>query len=129
MESICFSAGTPPCRVEGTLTLCGRDVCLNVGGGSLPHIGAAAVGEPRLSLRGDGSRSASCSVLCMLGHKDDLLAREAALKIAAEVGVRAVVTVGLHVDAASPADIALLSESFISVLAQCVKYLRGRDRQ
>lgn len=125
MESIRFNAGLPPCRVEGTLTMCGRDVCLNVGGGSLAHIGAVAVGEPRPSLRGDGQRSASCSVLCMLGHKDDLLARDAALQIAAATGARVVVTVGLHVDAATPAEIKLLSENFTSVLTQCVEYLRA----
>lgn len=128
MESKRFSAGQPPHRAEGVLTLCGKDICLNIGGGSLAHIGAVAVGEPRPSLRNNGELSASCSVLCMLGHKDDLLAREAALQLASAAGTRAVVTVGLHVDEAAPADIGLLSENFKSILKQCVDYLLWREK-
>lgn len=129
MESKRFSAGQPPFQAEGVLTLCGKDICLNVGGGSLAHIGAVAVGEPRPSLWDEGLRSASCSVLCMLGHKEDMLAREAALRLAAAAGVRAVVTVGLHVDKAAPAEIKLLSENFQSILEQCVEFLLGLEKQ
>lgn len=123
METISFSFGQAPYRVEGVLILCGKDLSLHIGGGTLPHIGAVAVAEPRLSLRQDGSRSADCSVLCMAGHKDDLLAREAAAKLAAVTGVRSVVTVGLHVDGVTSEGIALLTNNFWQVVHACLKYL------
>ena len=75
MKATSFSSGEALLKVQGNLSLCGGDICLNIGGGTLPHIGAVAVAEPRPSLRMDGSNSASCSVLCILGHKDDVLAR------------------------------------------------------
>jgi hypothetical protein len=67
-----------------------------------------ALAAPRESLRGGGERSASASVLCVAGHKDDELARALALRAATRLGRLTVVTVGLHVEAAGPADIALL---------------------
>lgn len=123
MECRSFSVGKAPCEVRGMLTLCGGDINLNIGGGVLPHIGAVAVAEPRPSLRNDGSASASCSVLCMLGHKDDLLAREAALKIATVTGSRTVVTVGMHVDCITQEQINTLSNNFWQVVHACLDYL------
>lgn len=123
MEAKSFSVGQPPYSVQGVLTLCGSDISLNIGGGVLPHIGAVAVAEPRPSLRQDGSRSASCSVLCMLGHKDDLLAREGAIKLAAATGSRTVVTVGLHIDNVTPKDIDILTINFWQVVVACLHYL------
>lgn len=123
METKSFSFGKAPYRVEGALTLCGQDYALHVGGGTLPHIGAVAVAEPRLSLRRDGSASADCSVLCMPGHKDDLLAREAALKLATVIGARSVVTVGLHIDSVTSEGITLLTKNFWQVVNACLAYL------
>lgn len=123
MESKSFCAGEAPYRVQAVLTLCGGDISLNIGGGILPHIGAVAVAEPRQSLRNDGSPSASCSVLCMLGHKDDLLAREAALKIATVTNSRTVVTVGMHVDCITLEQIDVLTTNFWQVVCDCLCYL------
>jgi hypothetical protein len=89
----------------------GDDLCLCFGGGEKPHIGAVALATPRQSLRGDGEWSASASVLCVTGHKDDALARTLALRAASRLRRMAVVTVGLHVDAAGADDIALLSDN------------------
>ena len=123
MKATSFSSGEAPLRVQGNLTLWGEDICLNIGGGTLPHIGAVAVAEPRPSLRRDGSSSASCSVLCMLGHKDDALAREAALRIATVTGSRTVVTVGMHVDCITLEQIDVLTTNFWQVVRECLCYL------
>lgn len=123
MKATSFSSGEGPLRVQGHLTLCGEDICLNIGGGTLPHIGAVAVAEPRPSLRGDGSSSASCSVLCMLGHKDDVLARETALRIATVTGYRTVVTVGMHIDCITLKQIEALTNNFWQVVDECLHYL------
>ncbi len=113
-----FTAGEPPWQVTGHFLRCGADVAAVITGGTRPHIGAAALAEARPSLSGDGSLSASASVLCRAGHKDDLWAREAALSLAAAANAAALVTVGIHVDAADSEAIARLRENFEAVLAQ-----------
>ena len=123
METKRFSFGKAPYVVQGVLTLCGQDIALHIGGGTLPHIGAVAVAEPRPSLRHNGSRSADCSVLCMPGHKDDMLACEAATRLAAVTGTRALVTVGLHVDKVTSEGITILTGNFWQVVDACLEYL------
>lgn len=59
----------------------------------------------------------------MLGHKDDMLAREAALKIATVTGSRTVVTVGMHVDCITFEQIDVLTTNFWQVVRECLCYL------
>ena len=120
-----FFAGEPPYQVTGRLLRCGVDIAALITGGTRPHIGAAALAEPRASLAGDGHRSASASVLCRSGHKDDLWAREAALALAAVAGVPTVVTVGIHVDEADGEAIARLRQNFEAVLERLKKAAAG----
>jgi hypothetical protein len=46
----------------------GADLVVTIGGGSRPHVGAVAVAQPRPSLKGDGTVSATASVIALLGH-------------------------------------------------------------
>jgi hypothetical protein len=59
-------------------------------------------------------------VLCVTGHKDDELARALALRAASRLGRMVVVTVGLHVEAAGPEDIALLRGNCEAALESCI---------
>ena len=111
MRSFSVSAGDGAHRVEILCALLGSDVCLCIGGGQKPHIGAAALAVPRESLRGDGNASASASVLCVTGHKEDELAREAALRFASHFGGRVLVSAGMHIDEAKDRDILLLMDN------------------
>ncbi|MCL2028850.1 MAG: hypothetical protein FWG97_00285 [Deltaproteobacteria bacterium] len=111
MRSFNVAAGEGAHRVEVLFTLIGADACLCIAGGRTPHIGAAALAIPRESLRSDGELSASASVLCVTGHKEDELAREAALRFAARLGGRVLVSAGLHIDQAGARDIRLLLEN------------------
>jgi hypothetical protein len=81
-----------------------------MGGGTHPHVGAVAVAQPRPSLRGDGSLSSTASVIALLGHKEDELARWAALMLASRLNSTVTVTAGLHVDGATPEQIAALND-------------------
>lgn len=119
---ISFSAGEGRHTVTAALSFCGNDICLNFGGGDKAHIGACALAVPRASLdTAAAERSASCSLLCVNAHKDDLLARTAALAVAARFNAVTVVTVGLHIDGATAADIARLSDNFQRCLAQVLE--------
>ena len=76
----------------------GMDLLVAVWGGERPHIGAVAAAQPRPSLKDPLRLSATASVFCYVGHKEDQLAREAALAIAAAVNSAVVVTAGIHWD-------------------------------
>jgi hypothetical protein len=107
-----------PHGVEAEVILCGDDLSVYIGGGLTYHIGATALAVPRKSLADAESTSASASVLCVVGHKEDELARKAALKLAAWLQRTVNVTVGMHMDRATPADIQILSENYEKVLAE-----------
>jgi hypothetical protein len=76
----------------------GEDLLVAVWGGERPHIGAVAAAQPRPSLKDPAQLSASVSVLCYVGHKEDLLAREIALAVSSRVNSHVVVTAGIHWD-------------------------------
>jgi gallate decarboxylase subunit D len=88
-------------RVEVTTHWVGKDLVVTIGGGTHPHVGAVAMAQPRPSLKGDGTVSATASVIALLGHKEDELARWAALHLAARLNATVVVSAGLHVDDAT----------------------------
>lgn len=105
-----LKSGTGSLAVDLAAHWVGPDLVVTIGGGTRPHVGAVAVAQPRPSLRGDGSLSATASVIALLGHKEDELARWAALALASRLNATVTVTAGLHVDAAAPEQIAALNE-------------------
>lgn len=78
----------------------GEDLTVLLYGGDLPHIGSTVLSIPRASLKGDGLSTTS-SVLNCLGHKDDVLARIYAEKIAVKSNHTTVCICGIHVDGLS----------------------------
>ena len=61
----------------------GDDVLVAIWGGEKPHIGAVAIAQPRPSLKDPQAISATASVICLVGHKEDDLAKAAAEILAA----------------------------------------------
>lgn len=121
MTALSLQAGEAPHLVEITAVFCGADICVSICGGTHHHIGAVALGVPRPSLRDASKISASVSVLCAVGHKEDELVRDAAHRLAAAFGCRACVCGGLHVDAAAAEDIRVLWENYEQALADLEK--------
>ena len=80
----------------------GEDLCLVLSGGELEHIGAVAVAQPRPSLADPARTSATASVIALPGHKEDLLARELALKVASALNVAVCVVCGIHLRNPAP---------------------------
>lgn len=118
MRSTPVGHGDAPHRVEAVIVFCGPDISVCFGGGEGPHIGAVALGVPRPSLADSAMPSASASVLCVTGHKEDLLARTAALELATMFSAIVNVSVGLHVDGATADDIRKLDENYCAVLTE-----------
>lgn len=86
-------------------TRAGDDLLVLVTGGEAPHIGAVAMAAPRPSLADSRRTSATTSVFCFMGHKEDELARAMAQALASALGVRVVVAAGAHWEGLDPAGI------------------------
>lgn len=76
----------------------GSDILVAIWGGERPHIGAVAMAQPRPSLKDPTLTSATTSVFCYMGHKEDALAHAVATKIASRLNRPTVVTAGIHWD-------------------------------
>ena len=83
----------------------GDDILITVSGGEKPHIGCCVLAVPRPSLTGDGTVSATSSILNVTGHKDEFICRKLAEKAAAEYGCTVVCTGGFHMDHITPEQI------------------------
>nr|WP_296049170.1 hypothetical protein [uncultured Blautia sp.] len=86
------------CSLEVSAAFVGEDILVCLQGGERPHLGCVVQTEPRESLTGDGSVSATSSVLNYLGHKDEVVCRYVAEKISRELKRRVVCTGGFHKD-------------------------------
>lgn len=76
----------------------GKDLHLAIFGGDRPHIGAVAMSYPHPGLKHPDRFEVTTSVLTVTGHKEDLLARHAAHRIAAATGCTTCVSCGIHVN-------------------------------
>ena len=85
-------------RIIVEITDVGEDKLVVVYGGDKPHIGSVVLSVPRLSLRNDGSISATSSVINVTGHKDEVICRTIAEMIASEYNCIVTCTGGFHVD-------------------------------
>lgn len=125
IKSITMSYGKGRYKIHATMTYCGTDMHVAFVGGELPHIGAVALAIPRESLDGSGKPSATASVLCVVGHKEDQLARDTAIEFATIKKSVVVVSVGLHVNKADRKDIELLLGNFNILKDKIKQVLKG----
>ena len=96
---------------------CGEDISLTVGGGEVPHIGASALAIPRPSLSDPEKTSASVSVLCAPGHKEDGFVRQAAGQLAARFNCVVNACAGVHIENAAPEELKRLEGNLAALLA------------
>lgn len=89
----------------------GEDILVAIWGGDKPHIGAVAVAQPRPSLKDERIVSATASVFCYVGHKDDVIAKEAAEKISSALNANVTVAAGIHWDDIDEAGITCVMEN------------------
>ncbi len=93
------------CPLEISAAFVGEDILVCMQGGERHHLGCVIQTEPRKSLTGDGSMSATSSVLNYPGHKDEMICRYVAEKISRELNRRVVCTGGFHKDGLLPEEI------------------------
>ncbi len=107
------NAGSAELRIEATRL--GRDLLVTLVGGDA-HIGAVA-------LAGSNQR-ADAPVLAVPDHRDDVIAKEAASKIAKEFNCNCVVIVGIHVSNASRRQINEIVNASFSLVDELIEVLK-----
>ena len=109
-EYFLLEAGVDDYRITAKGFFVGKDLVVAIFGGTRPHVGAVAIAQPRPSLKNPDKISSTSSVFTLLGHKEDLLAKKIAEKLASEFNVTVTVTVGIHWDNLTPTGINKITE-------------------
>ena len=114
-------------KLEASVKEIGEDLLIAIWGGDKPHIGAVAVAQPRPSLKDERIVSATASVFCFLGHKDDIVAKEAAEKVSAALNRNVTVTVGIHWDDIDEAGISAIIENSGHLVGMIIEKVAMRE--
>jgi hypothetical protein len=122
-EPLCLTGRAGRIGIELRALPMGKDLTVLISGGDRPHLGAAALGVPRPSLRDPARRSASVSVLTLTGHHDDEFARRAAHRLAAALGAPVLVACGIHADKLTGEELAALETRLEAMLGDCERAL------
>ena len=77
-----------------------------------------------MSLTGDGSVSATSSVLNFPGHKDEVICRWMAEQVSKKLGKRVVCTGGFHKDGISEKEIREVQESVVRLTEMVIEGLQ-----
>ena len=114
-------------RLEASVQEIGNDLLVAIWGGDKPHIGAVTVAQPRPSLKDSSVLSATASVFCYVGHKDDVIAKESAEKLSAALNRNVTVTVGIHWDNIDEAGIKTVVENSQELVNTIIAEISGRE--
>ena len=114
-------------RLEASVQEIGKDLLIAIWGGDRPHIGAVAVAQPRPSLKDRGVLSATASVFCYVGHKDDVVAKEAAERLSTALNRNVTVTVGIHWDDLQEAGIKTVVENSQQLVNMIIAKISGTE--
>lgn len=128
MFSTFLKAGTYPHEIYAIVIVSGQDIIIHIGG-EKEHLGAAALAVPRASLQDAAKISSTASVLCLTGHKEDEVAKAAALHLAAVFATNVLVSAGIHIDDAEAADLQILQENFVKLTETIEEWLNNSLKQ
>ena len=105
----------------------GQDLLVSVEGGQKPHIGCVIQSVPRPSLTGDGSYSATSSVLNLTGLKDEYLCRKLSEQICAACQTTVVCTGGVHIDQITKEEICEIMRIIEDMGNVIIRYIKKRN--
>lgn len=115
--------GTGKYRVTLIAVESGEDISVIIYGGEKPHIGAVSISIARPSLENPDNISSSTSVFTLIGHKEDVIAKEIAESVTKTTKRNTVTIVGLHIDRANKEDIDCLVNNTKESVKQLQKML------
>ena len=87
------------------------------------NIGAIGLAIPRPSLEDQNCTSATSSILTMLGHKEDVVARYVSEKVAAATNRNVVVIAGIHYDNLAQEDLETLHEQWVILTKKIIAHI------
>lgn len=116
-------------RIEASVKKIGEDILIAIWGGERPHIGAVAVAQPRPSLRDKREISATASVFCYVGHKDDVIAKEAAERISSALNTNVTVAAGIHWDDIDEAGITCVMENSRKLVEMIIERMSREESE
>ncbi|HDM09705.1 MAG TPA: hypothetical protein ENF92_04215 [Desulfobacteraceae bacterium] len=114
--------------LEASVQAIGDDLLVAIWGGERPHIGAIAVAQPRPSLKYPDRISSTASVFCLVGHKEDDLAKAASEVLAAALNTTVVVTAGIHWDNITEEGIRKVVENSQVLIDRILEQIRDRRK-
>lgn len=126
VETRSFTVGEGKFRLEVVLVDTGRGVTVTVGStaAGCAHVGATAQAIPRP----EPGRTATVSILAVPCHRDEVPAHDIAATLATRLGVPAVASCGIHVDAATPDEIRQLVETAHEAANRAVELVEDMRR-
>lgn len=128
IEERVYQAGEGRLQVKMLVTITSDGLVAQIFGGDHPHIGAVALSIPRPGLADPGRVSCNTTVVPLLGHKDDEIAKPAAEEIAKAWGSAVLVVTGIHIDNAGLEEIEIIKNNCKEALFKLINDLQGLKR-
>ena len=117
------SVGDDIYKVVAEVNIIGDDLMISVWGGTKPHIGSISVSVPRPGLK-DGTRmSSTSSVINLIGHKDEVVARKFSEQLAAKFNRNAIATAGVHIDDITENQINIIMQNITALCLDVINKL------
>lgn len=114
-------------KLVATVVPAQEGLTVTIYGGQKQHVGAVAVAVPRPSLADPQKTSATASVITLVGHKDDELAKPAAERLAKEFKQPVVVVAGVHLEKPTGDEIEKVGRLTEELLDRIVLQLKPRE--
>ncbi|SHN61268.1 hypothetical protein [Desulfovibrio litoralis] len=106
----------------------GDDLNISLFGGDKPHIGAVALAQAYPSRSQVGESSSTCSVLTVLGHKEDELAKSLAEYISKALNITVCVACGIHLNTFKPEHINIIKQIVDELILELLEEIKNKPR-
>ena len=119
-----LSAGTGIYTVRASLQALGPDIVITVWGGTRPHVGALVVSTPHPDRAPEEGRCSTVLQFSFPGHRDNVVARRVAERVASVLQRTIVVSAGIHVPDITPAGIDTVLANTDCLIEKIISLLR-----
>ena len=117
------SVGDGIFKVIAEVKIIGDDLMISVWGGTKPHIGSISVSVPRPGLQDNTTMSATSSIINLIGHKDEVVARKFSEQLAAKFNRNAIATAGIHIDDITQNQINIIMQNITTLCLDVINKL------
>jgi len=122
-QAVRSSVGDDIYKVVAEVKIIGDDLIISVWGGTKPHIGSISVSVPRPGLKDSTSMSSTSSVINLIGHKDEVVARKFSEQLAAKFNRNAIATAGVHIDDITENQINIIMQNITALCLDVINKL------